>query len=389
MTVHGRADIVVAYAGSAEQSQNEIFASICGFMTSSNAQALGIQLVESNWGTNGRGLGFWDTSTNAGRNAWAIFRFTSASLGKFDMALYVNSGTDGASFTSWNPNGLSAVWTLQSTAGAVGVQFAAHPSSSTIFPWNGSSSSFSAGTQGSPIWHKDPVGNLCVFPRQNTPDGGAFGGSFKYMTMLAPDVYSGSTPALNQRMHLICTEDSFTFLHASADSQNYQITHFGSYTPRSGTEIQVPYTMFVTPGGGCAPEYYSYATYGQKTSAGGSVNVREGGIAHPTSSNGTKTLSLFSVITFPDASIGGFNKYVASGTYEVCPLFVAIKDGTDFGILGQLNNVFAIFGTSPHTTSPSSGTCAFGPNTSNSNKWLTWWSGSKPGTVSSRTGRDF
>ena len=62
------------------QELNESFISLHNFLTGSECASLGITRIASNFGFNGSGMGYWDSSTPAGENAWACFKFASASV---------------------------------------------------------------------------------------------------------------------------------------------------------------------------------------------------------------------------------------------------------------------------------------------------------------------
>jgi hypothetical protein len=373
-TYHGRADI--KSIATTTQIWNEVYTSIIQFMSGSNAQALGIQMIESNRGASGRGLDYWDTGANSGQRTWAVFRFLSSSFGQFDLAIYANSGS------SNNDPFQPGNFTTDGTAGGngvLGLAVAVHPSGSTTLPWNGSSGSFVSGTAGSPVWKADASGRLAVFPRVNSSDG-AFPTTRKGMICLFG---SEATPV---RCHLIVSQDSFSFFWGASDTQSYKTIHFGSFTPRSGTSIDVPYFMFCTAGA-VAPQLYT-SVYGSTTTL--DAQSRDGGIGHPTSLSGSKIVTLVTVGNAEiDTSIGSFNPFVNSGSFDVLPIYVAIKDSTDVGILGIANNIALGFNMTPHSVTPNSGSACFGLNTAGNLKVVVPWSGLPPGSTILRTGREW
>lgn len=372
-TYHGRADIC-SNPLTTVALYNEIYTAIIQFMTGSLAASMGIQTVELNRGVSGRGLDYWDTAGNSGRGTWGVFRFLSSSYGQFDLAIYCYSGS--ALQTSFQP-GLNGGSGLQ---GQIGLSVAAHPSGTLTLPWNGSSSSFTNGTVGTPRWKAAADGRLMVLPRSNNASDGSNATARDAMVDLI------ATDTQPWRAHLIVSQDSFSFIHASPDNQAYKFTHVGSYTPRSGTSIDSPYFMISTAGNTEGPKLYTN-TYG--TTTANASTSRDGGIAHPSLFSGSRTVTFVTVGNSEvDQFLGSFNSYV--NTNEFLGLYVAIKDGTDHGILGIANNVALAFGISPHAVTPGSGSATFGGvTTAAAYKFVVPWFGSPPGTFSSRVGREW
>jgi hypothetical protein len=271
--------------------------------------------------------------------------------------------------------------------GQVAVSFAAHPSGSISVPWNGSTGSFSSGTIGSPVWKGDATGKIGVFPRNNVLFNGLGSASTQrnYLATIADENYSGQFT----RSHFIATEDSFTICTDSLVTEQYNIIHFGSYTVRSGTVVDLPYAMIRNDQGSAVVQNTS--VYGITTAVGTYTPIaRDGGIAHPTlSASGTRQLAIMTVGgSNIDNFVGGWNFFVNSGSYDQLPLWVAMREAPgDFGILGTMNNIWCAFGIDTHTISPTSGTACFsGLAGINHAKFLTQWTGSAPG--SSNPGRD-
>ena len=79
MTTHGRVDCYInpldVNVGNREQ---EMWANCVQFLTGALAQSLGIRLIASNYGTSGKGLGFWDDQVSG---AGAAIRLLGLYLG--------------------------------------------------------------------------------------------------------------------------------------------------------------------------------------------------------------------------------------------------------------------------------------------------------------------
>lgn len=388
MTTRVRADCYFNPAAPNPNLYNEIFASCVGFLSSTIGQSLGIQLVESNFGRNGLGLGFWDTAQRAGPGAFAVFRFLSASYGMFDMMITVGSGTntDANGVKPMNIDGAGNPNQVFNSNGYVGVSFAIHPSGSLTFPWNGTTGSFTSGTIGSPVWKPDTSNKGGVFPRNNTLFGGTGVASAQRNFMNHICNSNGNT--VPSRHHFILTEDSFTTAWDNGNTGAYQLLHFGSFTVRSGSSYDSPYAL-IRGANNAAPAGYT-TVYGSVVAAPGALTA-DGAIAHPVLSlSGTRIMTY--VVpggSQVDTNIGGFNMFVNSGSFDILPMYVAIRESPDNGIVGVFNNLAIGFNMATDTVNPASSSAAFGSSVTSTFKFITQWAGPGPRAESiSRTGRD-
>lgn len=356
------------------QATNEFYCNIVQFLTSSDAAALGIRTVEVNRGLNGRGLNYFDTSEPVGVRSWAVFRFLSASQGQFDLVISYTTGS-----TTSIPFNISTT-TSDGTSGLVGISFASHPSGSLTVPWNGSSGSFTSGTVGTPVFKTDASGRLAVWPRANGP-GGTYATNKQFQTKVASQI--STAPC---RQHIILTENSFTVLHDNAaNSTNYKILHFGPITPRSGILMDSPYCMFQLDTYGAAPSFFP-TTIGPAVAA--STTTNEGGIAHPTLTNGVRTAAFHGIGQAGTQTSIDYLNTMLSSSYEVLPYYAGIKDGSDAGILGTFVNVSIVYGTPAPTVNPASSSVVIGSSTPLTQKFVLPWAGPSPGYSStSRSGR--
>lgn len=370
---------------------SEIFASVVEFLTGSSGQACGVSLVESNWGRGGAGLNSWDTTSRVGIGAWAAFRFASSSFGNFDMLVSVGSGSSNSTTFGVLPlivDGNLNPFQGGFSHGYVGISFAGHPKGSSSVPWNGTTGSFTSGTLGSPIWKADPSNKIAVFPRNNSLFQGL--GSYSAQRNFQNTIMQLANDNAPCRYHFIMTEDSFTVAYDIQGATNaYSMLHFGSFTPRSGCSHEFPYVL-LRGTQQVAPELYTNV-YGSTVTTVQASIVRDGAIAHPQLSlSGTRAATLVTIGQgVVDANIGGFNQFINSGSFDVLPLYVAVKDNPDNGILGVVNNLAIGFGMASQTVDPSSGSAAFGTSTVASFKWITPWKGPAPGAEQiSRSGRE-
>jgi hypothetical protein len=395
MTLRTKADCYFNPSAPNPNLFNEIFVSCVQALSGPLGQSCGISMVESNFGRTGVNLGFWDDNTmRCGPGAFAVFRFNSSSYGRFDMMITVGSGSAVTSngTAPMLVDGQSLPLSGLAGNGLVGVSFAVHPSGSSTVPWNGSTGSFSSGTIGSPVWQGDATGKIAVFPRNNV----LFNGNGSYSVQrnaTSGIIYYGNTVPVRQ--HFILTEDSFTTAWDSGNTGLYQILHFGPYIPRGGNSPEAPYVLVKSNAGAPDPQFYT-TTYGALTLGANNTNSSttttfDGGIATPLLSvSGTRILALTCPgATTIDSNIGGFNPWISSGSYDVLPLFAAIREGPDTGILGTMKYVGITYGIASDTVDTLSSSVAFGAATAGTRKWIFPWTGSAPRTSSSsRTGRD-
>jgi len=349
----------------------------------SSCSDLGIEMIAANYGVAGTGFTFWDQGTiGAGHRAFAIFRFHSASMGKFDCMVFVATGSV-VSNGPMRPAGWAT--TNTSTArGNLGFSFASHPSGSNTGsadgPWNGTYSLTSASI-GDPVWKLTPDGKGSFFPR-SLSHGGTYSGSRNYMSI----VNDNSTTIVPLRYHVIASEDSLTVLTDSLADGNYRVIHFGSYAPRPGITPypESPYVMISNGGAGNSPWGNTWTTTnGLATSP--SVDTIDGAIAHPTLTSGSRLYGVAQVLV---NSTIGYNNFVNSGSYERFPMWVVLSEGIDNGILGTINHLNYGIGMATHTVTPTSSSAAFGTSTATAGKILIPWSGSQPGFQNGiRTGR--
>lgn len=390
MTLRVKSNCWINPAAPNPNMASEIFATLVEFLTGSSGQACGVSLVESNWGRGGAGLNSWDTTSRVGIGAWAAFRFSSSSYGNFDMLVSVGSGSNSTVFgvlpliIDGNTNPFQG----GSSHGYVGVSFAGHPKGSTSVPWNGTTGSFVSGTLGIPVWKGDASGKIAVFPRNNSLFSGL--GSYSSLRNFQNSIMQLVNDTAPCRYHFIMTEDSFTVAYDIQGATNsYSLMHFGSFTPRSGCSHEFPYVM-LRGTQQTAPEFYTNV-YGSTTTTAQASIVRDGAIAHPTlSPSGTRGAAIVTIgQAAVDGNIGGFNSFVNSGSYDVLPIYVGIRDNPDNGLLGLLNNLAVGYGMTSQTVDPSSGSAAFGTSTAASFKWITPWKGPAPGVEAiNRSGRE-
>lgn len=404
MKVAGRSDcyITSVYAANPNHRINEEYSSIVNFLTSSFCQDLGIQLIAGNRGQAPVGstyFGYWDESNATGPRTFAVFRFLSASQGPFECMIWACSGS-AQTPNPMSPSGVTvttAMGTTTSTDAAVGISFACHVSGSITSPWNGGTSLTSASI-GSPVWQTGSFGELSVFPRQNAI-GGSNAATRNYLQLIHSDNITANIDMATQiRMHIIASENSLSIIRTPS-ANSAVITTFGAFSPRFGSAYGSPYFMFTN--GGLTTAALNLPAYVVNTTVFGTTtaNLRtavtnyDGGISHPymTAGSGTLAGTLYTLSGQTDTvTPGGVNQFVNSGTYEILPLWVGIRESPFYGLLGSVEHMYAGFGMTQNSLTPTSSSIAVGSVLANGVKLIFPWSGSFPAAGGTdRSGRDW
>jgi hypothetical protein len=374
-------------AGVNSRANGEFFVNLIQHMSSS-MNDLGIEMLAWNYGDGGSDWSFWDEPGATGRNAFACFRFHSASFGKFDCLIYENTGSNTSVRTHTGSifiDNQDRQFFEQEGYYQVGIAFACHPSGSVPNtypyvdgPWNGGyGMSASIETVG-PVWKTTPAGKGAFFPRPN----GVLGQLSSSRSSLSGIAGSSMDQSKN---HFILSEDSVTILVDDASDGYSRVMHFGPYIPRSGSNPESPYVMWNTGDDNVAPWIHGYAnTIGSFTLVS---NAPQGAIAHPDLSKGALKLSWGFLA---HDSSNGYNNFINSGSFEKFPVWAIVNEGTERGILGTLKHLTLGVGMNSLTVSTLSSSAAFGRPTTTESKVLVPWDGVPPQSSSpNRTGRNF
>lgn len=378
------------------------FVSIVSFLSSSNCQNLGIQCIAANRG-NGSGFDYWDQTNPVGQNTsvYAVFRFLSGSQGPFECMIWcfpAGAGGTGAPYPMQFGGILpTAPMTNLDGDGGIGIAFACHASGSTTSPWN-SSTSLTSGTITYPVWKTGSLGELSVFPRQNSI-GGVCATNRNYLETLAGPTANDTT--LFGRMHIIATESSLLIARRPTGDYGYLHTLFGPFTPRSELNATAGYPgYFMYTNGGLAsadidPIVASPTTFGTLTANNRAVADSEGGgVSHPYMMEGSGTLT-GNFYTITGVNLNYFPNTFASSSYMTLPLWVGVKDSTvtpaAYGLLGSCDPPLNcwVYGESNDMLTESEDTLLIGSYTKYGPRLAIPWSGSMPQSNFSREGRDF
>ncbi len=395
----GRVDCTISpltadSVGVTSRDASEIFVNVVQHLSS--CSDIGVEMIAANYGIVaggqiGTGFQFWDQGNSPGQRAWAVFRFHSASMGKFDCMVFIATGS-GVTYSPMNIITNASSFNVGFERGDVGISFACHPSGSNTGsadgPWNGSYSltSASIGVSGGnpgPVWKLNDQQRGAFFPRANGV-GGSFSGSRNYMSALNEAQTSGPAAVSPTRFHIICSEDSITTFCDHNSDLTYKINHFGPYLPRSGSTGQHSPYLFFTNGLGTNTAFGAFYPTTLGTLAGSLQGV-DGAIAHPDLISGSRNLG---IVNFSLNQAIGYTNLVNGGAFEKFPVWAAISEGLDTAILGVVKHVNQGFGMITNSVSAISGAAAFGAAGIAISKLIIPWSGSYPNTLTNvRTGR--
>lgn len=207
---------------------NELFVSLFNAMSTDEAKVFGIERVAYNTGSLGIGMGYWDSSTPCGENAWAVFMFKSASA-PFHVHFQVSgndvfgSGSYPASMSSGPQNG-------------VGFSFALRADRTS--PWAGTVKNQGRDDKGpGTVWL---LTGSSIFPRLNSTLG-QFQTSSKAMIQLVSADALASDPAYlayptpnatwakHARAHFLFNQENFLATVDVNANGTSNFVYFGQY----------------------------------------------------------------------------------------------------------------------------------------------------------------
>ena len=393
MTVHGIVEIKTAAAAN-QSHYGEIYVSLCNFLSSSQAQSIGITRIAYNKGgaASGNGLDYPGSSNAVGNNAWSVWCWTSASL-PFYMLLQFNSasgmntapGAPGAYVGTAGVGAMFAYLGNGSTGSLVGAL------SGTSGPWNGTTLNNGSDTKGSPVFQTGsqaaPSGTLYIFPRNNSG-----GGTNAALRNYLGNVTSADGGTAQYRTHFVCDENNALFLTDWNNDSAYTLSYFGKYTQRPGADPRSAYVQLIAASEFTSdglPRAVESTTHGNTTySAAG-----DGGIAYPWSSSvisgsvgvvGAVLGEIFSTTFQPNLS-------TKTLSYDMIPLELMYNESPTYGYAGSINFFKLVYGVATHDTNATLTSASFGAGTLTTyHKVVIPWDGiTVPGAGASRTGSIF
>lgn len=352
--------------GFASGTTQSFFVSCFNFLYQSR-DLLGLSLVAYHTGAKGtgmanaRGMGYFDSADPCGTNAFACFRFNSASK-PFDLLIqWTDAGTafgtapGSPALMNGGAGGNAFGW-------AVGQRLDGGPA------WNGSSGSNGMDTKGTPVWHPG-TSSAAYYPRSNDSIRAGTHGASK-QNCLGVSVTSNNA----YRAHFFADYDTFAYaLDISADN-SYTVQYITAYTPLSGVNPDLSYCSF-----GSTVAVTSPATvYGD---VAGSLG---GGISYPNLAlSGTCACTTDRYTTIFPAVLTQPNRAYATPQWNEMPIAVAIYETpSQMGMVGQINSfIKEVFNIATHDTNATGTRCVFGDTTVATTKvTLPFHSGTTPGT---------
>lgn len=356
------------------------FVNVYNFLNN-NTGTLGIQRLAYNTGsqdtgmTTTRAMNYWDQPQPAGQNAFAAFRFLSASVPFDVMIQWAGAATFGAA-----PGAPGLVFAA-ATANSFGIAMAQR--SDGVTAWNGSTNNNGSDVKGASVWTSSSL--TAYYPRSNDPSRAGAHGSLKQN--------AGGFTALSSiqtRHHIIADYDNLVILYDVGAANQYVMIAFGAYTPMSGLNPTVPY--FMVNRNATLP----YVASTQIGTPAGTTDA--GGVSHP-------SLALSGTCSFGADRLGGTsttfgffqntsaqpNKAFSTQRFDEFPLMIGIFESPLVGLVGQHFSFFReTFNIATHDTNSDLTRTCFGTNTVPTIKTTTpWHSGTTPGTGATRTGVQF
>lgn len=352
----------------------------------SNAGDIGVQRLAYSTGSvpsgtpvNGAGTGYYDAAAPFGNNAWACFRFLSATKGAFDVLIqYTGTATFG---------------TLPGAPGRVGgttnaaFGFSAACKSDGTTAWGGTTNNNGADTKGSIVWVSGST-KMAVYPRSN-----AIGGSFvtNKQDMVYVAVGVSNSPV---KFNILIDNSTLYFTYDEGSSvltSTYDFTYFGPYTAMSGTTPTASYVCIGGRGMSAGSNTTAGTTFG--TTAGTTV-AADGGISHPY--YGDVKIGIFDRLTSLFATTSAQQQPSManeSPQYTAMPIVVGMSEtSASYGMCGMIHEfIQEVYNVNIHDTNSTKTKAVLGgAYTFASVKHLVpWHSGTTPGTGRTRNGVQF
>lgn len=378
-TIVGSIEHFFAGTGLGTASVQTMFVSMYNFLNN-NSASLGVQRLAYNTGSQGtgmtqfRGMNYYDQPNPAGENAWAVFRFVSASV-PFDMLIQWS----GAAAFGNAPGSPGVMNNTSPINNGLGIAFA--QSADGLTSWAGSTLNNGSDTKGAIVWTSSSISSTIYHPRSNDAIRAGAHGTNRQSTM-GIGISQNST----YRAHMIADYDNFVWLYDAGATGAYAMIFFGAYTPMSGLSVQVPYFSMMKSALPTAVATAFGPTAGSTTD--------NGGIGYPSPAiSGTLSLGIDRIsTTFFQNANSQPNRAFATPRWDEFPVYVGLFESpTIVGMTGQaFDFIRDVYNLSSHDTNAAGTRAVFGNNTTATNKYtFPWASGTVPGTGITRQGLRF
>jgi len=345
-----------------------------------NTGSLGIQRLAYHTGAKGtgmvnvRGMNYYDQPEPAGENAFAVFRFLSASI-PFDVLIQW-AGAGGTGTAPGNPGLVNNA----ATTNTFSVAFAQRLDMSTS--WGGSTNNNGMDAKSTPVWTSSSVSSTYYHPRSNDAVRGGVHAASK-QNMMGGNALA--TAIL--RHHFIADYDNFIILNDVNGTPSYELYCFCAYTPMSGLSVEAPYfstfdsalptagtTMYGPPAG---------------TTPGGGIGYPGGG------SSGSVAVGFDRIgTTFFQTTLGQPNFAFPTGHWDEMPLIIGLYETTPTNIVGMCGQHFEllreVYNIATHDTNADGSRAVMGVATQAAVKLtIPFDTGTTPGSGITRTGVQF
>ena len=381
-TVSGSVDHVHVSAVAANQNQ-EVFTTIFRFFNGPLRSGSYVEPVAYSTGSAAGGTNFHDESNPFRENAFFVFRFVTGSISgttsKRTNNLYVCFQWADTNLFNATPGAPGALLGLTYIDG-IGLSAAWRADGGN--PWGGSTRFDGTDTKGSLVWVSGSS-TVYAYPRSN-----ASGGSFATNTENMARICDAGTTTAN-RWHMVADRDNFIFVFDSTQNTSVDwFTVLGVYDPipaLSGTFAD-PVFMINSNPAGTALNIITAVKYG---GAAGTA-ATQGGI-HGTSGSVTVRdliIDRYGFGVLADTTLQPNTQY-ALANYDEFKVPLIMYDGADKGFLGYAERISEVYNANSHDITADGQRVAFGQASTNTIKTVIPWSGSAPGTTSTRAGRQF
>ena len=339
--------------------------------------------IACNFGSGGTGFDYADTNSGKvlGTNAFYVFRFSSALIPFYVLVQMVTYNATGAA-----PGALAIAspGNLSNTLGAasnVGVCISIAQLLSGGSPWAGGTANAGADAKGVAVWTAG-ASTLISYPRVNSV-GGTYATNCEGMMILnmmnvsaseaLPDLYINNG---GSRIHLLADNENLMVLSDTGNNGSYSVFYFGRYQPRAGVglTVQVPYFCCNNTNSGLDPIIPNSTVFGYTTQQT-STSLVDGGVPHPTVSNGVKVMTLDYSTLFNNFLLSP-NKIISSPPrFDMQPVYIAMSEAPYNALLGTSSFFRVGYGMPPNWTSPDKKLAAFGNGLVSSAKIIVPWDG--------------
>lgn len=400
MTTKGKIEVRI---NSGIRATGEYFVSLHNFL-SGTCSSIGVTRIASNYGSGGTGFGYWDTSPSAtpGTNAWAVFRFGNAQIPFNVLIQVVNINSANVTTLGANTNVTVPASNVGNQSTYYGVLITVAQRLDGTNPWAGGTANVGADAKATTVWTPG-TSTLIAYPRTNSVGGGFATNregcmNLNYVNLQVAtggandqtnDIYNYGT-----RSQFLADENNLLIVDDTGANGNNKHFYFGKYVPRPGVNPQAPYVCMNQMYQLHDPivARYNYGSVNQTVGVNNyATTIGDGGICHPTASNGVK-------LVYPDYVANAMSTFYQpnrtvtnQSRYELFPVYIGMNESTTVGLLGSIDFFRLISNVPTYYTNSEKTLAVFGGSSGNTTTKLAipWDGKTSPGSGISREGIDF